>query len=101
MYGDKISSDKAKINVIKNVKKEKVVFYDVMIWFDKWTILLNIKDGYVESSVDYNNKVESIDHRVIIFVHAFIIALHCFVYILCMWWSFFVHTSNKLCIFVN
>ena len=31
----KISGDKAKINVIKNVKKEKAVFYDVMIWFDK------------------------------------------------------------------
>ena len=35
MFGDNISSDKAKINVIKNVKKEKAVFYDVMIWFDK------------------------------------------------------------------
>ena len=35
MFGDKISGDKAKINVIKNVKKEKAVFYDVMIWFDK------------------------------------------------------------------
>ena len=32
MFGDKISSDKAKINVIKNVKKEKAVFYDVMLW---------------------------------------------------------------------
>ena len=32
MLGDKTSSDKAKINVIKNVKKEKVVFYDVMLW---------------------------------------------------------------------
>ena len=31
MFGDKISSNKAKINVIKNVKKEKVVFYDVML----------------------------------------------------------------------
>ena len=30
MFGDKISSDKAKINVIKNVKKKKAVFYDVM-----------------------------------------------------------------------
>ena len=39
MYGDKISGDKAKINVIKNVKKEKAVFYDVIIWFDKLTIL--------------------------------------------------------------
>ena len=29
-----------------------------------------LKDGYIESSVGYNNKVESIDHRVIIFVHA-------------------------------
>ena len=29
MFGDKISSDKEK-NVIKNVKKEKAVFYDVM-----------------------------------------------------------------------
>ena len=35
MFGDKISSHKAKINVIKNVKKEKAVIYDVMIWFDK------------------------------------------------------------------
>ena len=35
MFGDKISGDKAKINVFKNVKKEKAVFYDVMIWFDK------------------------------------------------------------------
>ena len=35
MCGDKISSDKAKLNVTKNVKKEKAVFYDVMIWFDK------------------------------------------------------------------
>ena len=37
MFGDNISgdkADKAKINVIKNVKKEKAVFYDVMIWFD-------------------------------------------------------------------
>ena len=32
MFGDKISSDKAKINVIKNVKKKKDVFYDVMLW---------------------------------------------------------------------
>ena len=32
MFGDKISSDKAKINVIKNGKKEKAVFYDVMLW---------------------------------------------------------------------
>ena len=32
MFGDKISSDKAKINVIKNVRKEKAVFYDVMLW---------------------------------------------------------------------
>ena len=32
MFGDKISSDKEKINVIKNVKKEKAVFYDVMLW---------------------------------------------------------------------
>ena len=39
MFGDKISSDKAKVNVIKNVKEEKVMFYDVMIWFNKWTIL--------------------------------------------------------------
>ena len=39
MFEGKISSDKAKINVIKNVKKEKAVFYDVMFWFDKWTIL--------------------------------------------------------------
>ena len=39
MFGDKIYSDKPKINVIKNVKKEKAVFYDVMIWFDKRTIL--------------------------------------------------------------
>ena len=39
MFGDKISSDSAKINFIKNVKKEKAVFYDVMICFDKWTIL--------------------------------------------------------------
>ena len=31
MFGDKISSDKVKINVIKNVKKEKAVFYDVML----------------------------------------------------------------------
>ena len=30
-FGDKISSDKEKINVIKNVKKEKAVFYDVML----------------------------------------------------------------------
>ena len=38
MFGDKISgdkADKAKINVNKNVKKEKAVFYDVMIWSDK------------------------------------------------------------------
>ena len=35
MFGDKISSDKAKINVIKNVRKETAVFYDVVIWFDK------------------------------------------------------------------
>ena len=39
MFGDKISGDKATINVIKNVQKEKAVFYDVIIWFDKWTIL--------------------------------------------------------------
>ena len=39
---------------------------------------------HVESSVDYNNKVVSIDNRVIIFAHAFIIALRCFVHILCM-----------------
>ena len=84
MFGDKISGDKAKINVIKNVKKEKAVFYDVMIWFDKWTILYNIKDGYVGSSVDYNNKVVSINNRVIIFAHAFIHALQCFVHVLCM-----------------
>ena len=45
---------------------------------------INIKDGYVESSVDYNNKVVSIDHTVIIFVHAFIIALQCFVHVLYM-----------------
>ena len=35
MFGDELSGDKAKINVIKNVKKEKAVLYDVMIWFDK------------------------------------------------------------------
>ena len=35
IFGDIISSDKAKIYVIKNVNKEKAVFYDVMIWFDK------------------------------------------------------------------
>ena len=38
MFGDIISGDKAeraKINVIKIVKKEKAVVYDVMIWFDK------------------------------------------------------------------
>ena len=39
MFGDKISGNKAEINVIKNVKKEKAVFYGVMILFDKWTIL--------------------------------------------------------------
>ena len=39
MFGDKISGNKAKKNVIKNVKKEKAVFYDVMIQFQKWTIL--------------------------------------------------------------
>ena len=32
LFANKISSDKAKINVIKNVKNEKAVFYDVMIW---------------------------------------------------------------------
>ena len=32
MFGDKISSDKTEINVIKNVKKDKAVFYDVMLW---------------------------------------------------------------------
>ena len=42
------------------------------------------KDSYVESSVDYNNKVVSIDHRVIIFVHAFIIALQHLVHVVCM-----------------
>ena len=35
MFGDKISGDKTEINIIKNVKKEKAVFCDVMIWFDK------------------------------------------------------------------
>ena len=52
------------------------MFYDVM--------LKDIKDGYIESSVDYNNKVVSIDNRVIIFAHAFIIPLQCFVHIVCM-----------------
>ena len=33
--GHKIFSDKAKITIIKNVKKEKAVFYDAMICFDK------------------------------------------------------------------
>ena len=32
MFGDKLYSDKSKINVMKNVKKEKAVFYDVMLW---------------------------------------------------------------------
>ena len=31
MFGDKISSDKGKRDVIKNVIKEKAVFYDVML----------------------------------------------------------------------
>ena len=39
MFGDKISSDKAKKKCYQNGKKEKAVVYDVMIWFDKWTTL--------------------------------------------------------------
>ena len=34
--------------------------------------------------ITYNNKLVSIDNRVIIFAHAFIIALQCFVHVLYM-----------------